>query len=131
MGNEYCISLIGEIENPKDDAVDTFVRFANGEEYVATFVTRSWVDKITDKNRTTGEQLAGLFFWISDMIIVDNLTTGNIKLVIDEMIANRNFYSAFSATNELGWLRICRETKPQGIGEALNSPIEIDTKNSK
>lgn len=97
--NEFDIEVIGVIENPLNDNVDVFVHFSNGEDYMASFFTLSNIIDLIKKNKQTGEQANGRYFWSSDMIIVEEMTEENIRLSIEDLLETSGFYIAFEATN--------------------------------
>lgn len=128
MANNFDLELIGEIENSKDENIDVFVRFKNGEEYVVSFFTIENLKKLISKNRISGEQLSGLYFWSSDMIIIQEIDKDKMKLTIEDLLKTSDFYYAARAVNNLAEKRKISETKNQNIGVVFNPPIKIPKK---
>ena len=82
--------------NIDDDNSDVIVTLANGEKWIATFFTYKNIMTLKEGHRTTGECLDGIYFWASDMILIDELTRDKIERVVKELIATENFMTAFS-----------------------------------
>jgi hypothetical protein len=81
--------------DPQNTNVDVFVKLDDGSEWVASFFTYANIASPTDKNRRTGEYLSGRYFWASDMVLVDTVTHERVAQVVDELIAELEFESAF------------------------------------
>jgi hypothetical protein len=58
---KYDVEWVGAPEdvNPENDNVDVYVRFEDGETYVATFFTIANVESLLERYATTGECGAG------------------------------------------------------------------------
>ncbi|MES2933726.1 MAG: hypothetical protein V4805_09600 [Pseudomonadota bacterium] len=67
----------------ENDNVDVEITLENGEKYSATFFTLTNIEMLFKKNRLTGECNAGLYFWATDMILVETLTE---KVIRDAII---------------------------------------------
>ena len=83
----YKISLEAERWAPgqwniKDGNTDVFVRFDNGDEWVATFFTYANIASLSAKNQTTGECLAGRYFWAINMFLIDEISRERIEEVV-------------------------------------------------
>lgn len=81
--------------NPADDNTDVIVAFADGSRWVATFFSYANVHTLTEKNRQTGECLAGAYFWASDMILVEEVSRAQIEPVVADLIKTRGFELVF------------------------------------
>lgn len=112
MINNFSIEVIGEIEDPDDDNVDVFVHFENGEQYFASFFTLKNIERLNRKNRESGECSYGLYFWSSDMIIIEEITTENIRKSVEDFLETSGFYIAFEAAN-----KSAKERKLKECGE--------------
>lgn len=77
-----------------DDNTDVVVE-KDGKKYVASFFTYKNVESLTRKNRKTGENLSGKYFWGSDMILIDSCSRADIEKVIDDLIKDGLFESVF------------------------------------
>ncbi len=87
-------SIIGG-QKHTDDNSDVIVTFADDQKFVATFFTYENVITLTKKNRQSGENLSGLYFWASDMILIESLERINIEKVITELIKKNLFEVLF------------------------------------
>ncbi|MEM6643564.1 MAG: hypothetical protein AAF616_11345 [Bacteroidota bacterium] len=103
---DFEIEIIGEIWNTQDDNIDVFVRFKNKEEFVGSFFTLENIQRLIKEKSVSKENVSGLYFWSSDMIIIEELTEENIKLSIYDMLKEGTFFSAFSPTNKLAYERV-------------------------
>ncbi len=79
--------LQGERLDPEDDNVDVEVRLAAGETYFATFFTIKNIASLFAKNKVTGECAGGLYFYTTDMVIVERLTVAAVRATIRDLIA--------------------------------------------
>ena len=82
-------------KNYDDDNCDVIVNFNNGDTYISSFFTFKNIETLRKNFSTTGECMNGKFFWSSDMFIIDNLKTDNVKKVIKYLIDNNEFESVF------------------------------------
>ncbi len=74
--------------DPNNDNVDIEVHFDSGERHLATFFTLENIYSLFQGNKTTKECKSGLYFWASDMIIVERLTEETIRETIEDLISN-------------------------------------------
>ena len=79
----------------KNDNVDIEVKLSNGKRYGATFFTLTNIQYIFEKYKSTGECLNGLYFWSSNMIVVEKLTLEVIDLTVRDLLNNGEFFSIF------------------------------------
>lgn len=77
-------------------SIDVIVTLLDGSRYVATFFTYESIRRITQKNQATGGSLAGKYFWASDMVLIDKIDRESIELVIQDLLQDGCFISAFS-----------------------------------
>ena len=82
-------------KNYEDDNCDVIVMFNNGDRYIASFFTFKNIDTLRKKFLESGECLKGKYFWSSDMFLIDNLKTDNVKSVVKHLIENNEFQSVF------------------------------------
>jgi hypothetical protein len=82
---------------PDDDSTDVVVTWEDGSRWGATFVSYQHIKTLTVKNKQTGECLSGAYLWISDMILVDNVSRSRIEEIIWHLIASGEFVQAFRA----------------------------------
>lgn len=80
-----------------DDAnSDVIVTKQDGTRWVATFISYKNVCTLTKKNKQTGENLSGIYLWMSDVILIDEVSREKIEEVIAELIRNGNFDLVFT-----------------------------------
>ena len=83
-----------------NDNVDVQVTFPNGERFSAVFFTMRNIEALMKRYKKTGECAGGLYFWASDMIIVESLTEKTICKTIDHLLAENEFGYIFSKNEE-------------------------------
>ena len=86
--------------NPDNDNVDVHITFPNGESFSAVFFTLQNIETLMKDYRKTGECANGLYFWTSDMLIVQKLTEQAICETVDNLLADGEFESVFSKNEE-------------------------------
>ena len=86
--------------DPDNDNVDVHVTFPNGESFSAVFFTLQNIDTLMKDYEKTGEGANGLYFWTSDMLIVQRLTEQTICETIDNLLAEGEFASVFSKNED-------------------------------
>ena len=100
--NGYQLTIYHGIAplDPDNDNVDVHVTFPNGESFSAVFFTLQNIDTLMKDYRKTGECANGLYFWTSDMLIVQKLTEQAICETVDNLLADGEFESVFSKNEE-------------------------------
>ena len=78
-----------------NDNVDVQVTFPNGERFSAVFFTLRNIEALMRRYKKTGECADGLYFWASDMMIVERLTEKTICKTIDHLLAEDEFGYVF------------------------------------
>lgn len=86
--------------NSNNDNVDVQVTFPNGERFSAVFFTIRNIEALIKRYKKTGECAGGLYFWASNMIIVESLTKKTICKTIDRLLAEDEFEYIFSKNEE-------------------------------
>ncbi len=86
--------------DPDNDNVDVHVTFPNGDSFSAVFFTLQNIETLMKDYRKTGECANGLYFWTSDMLIVQKLTEQAICETVDSLLADGEFESVFSKNEE-------------------------------
>ncbi len=86
--------------NYENDNTDVIVTLTNDEKYVGSFFTYSNIHEITAKNKRTGENLSGKYFWASDMILVDRCSREDIEQVLNELIQQDELTTMFTKIEE-------------------------------
>lgn len=79
-----------------DDNSDVIVTFDDDSEYIATFFTYENINTLMNKNKQTGENLSGAFFWAKDLILIEKIERILILQVINELIQSDGFEQVFS-----------------------------------
>lgn len=87
------------------------VTFEDGSQWTATIYTYKNIRTLSEKNRNTGEQLGGKYFWGKDMLLVEECSRTCIEEVIDHVIKVAEFQSIFRKCAEPG--------ERNGRGEAI------------
>lgn len=100
IGDEYKIWIEAEVWEERqwdiyNDNIDVIVEFDCGDRWIASFFTYSNINKLTEKNKTTGECLNGKYFWSSDMVLVDEVSRERIAEIIEYLIDGGEFESIF------------------------------------
>ena len=83
-----------------NDNVDVQVTFPNGERFSAVFFTLRNIEALMRRYKKTGECADGLYFWASDMMIVERLTEKTICKTIDHLLAEDEFGYVFSKNED-------------------------------
>ena len=77
--------------------VDVEVIFSDGRRFGGTFFTLSNVEALMSQYKASGECAAGLYFWCSDLIIVEDLSRQSIERCIADLLQSEEFEDAFSS----------------------------------
>jgi len=123
--NDYKVTIYHGIAplHPDNDNVDVQVTFPNGESFSAVFFTLPNINTLMKRYKKTGECAGGLYFWASDMIIVERLTEKKICETIDHLLAEGEFGSVFSKNEKLEAISPEEEDKRfKDFDESLNEP---------
>ncbi len=100
--NDYELTIFHGI-SPLDynnDNVNVEVTFPNGESFSAVFFTLQNIETLMKRYKKTGECADGLYFWASDMVIVQQISEKTICATIDKLLAEAEFASVFSKNQE-------------------------------
>lgn len=81
---------------PADDNTDVIVTFDDASRWVATFFSYANIPTLTEKNRRSGECLAGAYFWANDMILIDEASRPRIEQVVHHLLEEGEFESVFT-----------------------------------
>lgn len=92
---EVEVTLLGTVDNVLDDNVDVVVRLPQGEVRATTLFTLKNIEAILSSYRSSGECLAGRFFWSKDMVIVEDLRMETIREVVQELVRSGEYRHAF------------------------------------
>ena len=96
--NDYELTIYHGIApfDPNNDNVDVEVTFQDGESFSAIFFTLQNIETLMKHYKKTGECADGLYFWASDMVIVQQLSEKIICATIDKLLVEGEFESVFS-----------------------------------
>ena len=100
--NDYQLTIyhgIGPLD-PNNANVDVHVTFPNGESFSTVFFTLQNIATLMKDCEKTGEGANGLYFWTSDMLIVQKLTEQTICETVDNLLTEGEFESVFSKNEE-------------------------------
>ena len=86
---------------PDDDATDVVVTFADGGQWVASFVAYAHVATLVARNQASGENLGGRYLWASDLVLVDTTERARLEAVIDDLLGDGGFESAFTPFDDV------------------------------
>jgi hypothetical protein len=91
------IILTANIKNKpvEDGETDVFVHFDNGDKYVATFFSYDCLKNQLDADMKTDEFSLEHYYKILDMVLVKDFNNGNLRPVIECMIAEGDFQLVF------------------------------------
>ncbi len=99
IGSEEKGAIQGKKAELNDNS-DVIVTFENEEKYIATFFTYKNIEWLKKKNEETGECLNGKYFFATDLILIDRLNREEILKVINDLINQEEFTTAFEKINE-------------------------------
>jgi len=81
--------------NPLTDDTDVTVKLTDGTCWVASFFTYQRIRTIVEESKMSGEFLHGKYFWISDMILVDEVSRERIEEVVKHLLSEDMFQEVF------------------------------------
>jgi hypothetical protein len=94
---DFEVNVIGvQVWDPASDNLDVEVKLADGRRFGATYFTLQNIQRLFEKNRSTGECLNGLYLWASNMILVEHLTLDTIRSSVRDLLDSGEFFSAFA-----------------------------------
>jgi bacillopeptidase F (M6 metalloprotease family) len=74
--------------DPRKETVEVRLTTGDGQEYLANFTTRHYIDYVFKKNKRTGECAKGTYFCMPNMILVEEVSEQNVRKTIDDLINN-------------------------------------------
>ncbi|WP_337103313.1 hypothetical protein [Paenibacillus sp. YIM B09110] len=78
-----------------DENTDVIVTFPNRSKWIASLFTYKNIETLRQKNIQSGECMNGLYFWSSDMVLIDVISRQSIEQLIDHLFIQGNFQSVF------------------------------------
>ncbi|PSR02502.1 MAG: hypothetical protein BRD47_03175 [Bacteroidetes bacterium QS_8_68_28] len=82
----YVVDVFGPVADPENDFADVYVRLEDGREYVATFLTPSYLRERMARHARTGEHGGGRYFWVEDMCIVASLDQQTVEMCVADLV---------------------------------------------
>lgn len=100
MDEPYDIWIEAEVWTPDswtptDCNADILVTFADGSRWVATCFTYANVMTLTTAYRSSGDLLAGRYFWASDMVLVERLDRPFVEALVRHLLQEQTFATIF------------------------------------
>jgi hypothetical protein len=103
-GGPWIIEQIGSGElrllagDPPEFAgfIDVELLTRDGLRFVGTVGTVDAVVSTMTRWRSTGERLGGRYFWVSDLVLVDDLAPAAIAAMVDDLAATGQLAAAFT-----------------------------------
>jgi hypothetical protein len=93
---KYEIRIMDPLgEDVANDNVDVCVEFDDGDRYFATFFTLRNIESLMAKNRRTGEDGGGIYFWALKMIVVERIDMLLIEKAVADLLETEFFVQAF------------------------------------
>ncbi len=83
--------------SPVDQWSDAIVTLEDDSQWVASFVTYRHIETLRERDRQTGECLCGSYFWMTDLIIINEISRVNIERVVNDLLVTGEFRIAFDA----------------------------------
>ena len=80
---------------------DVVVRLSSGERFIASFFTYEKLLEMSRVNESSHKFLDGLYFWVSNMILIDNCEKRTIQRVIEHLIEEGDFFQAFCKISDI------------------------------
>jgi len=105
--------------------LDVAIIFNSGSRYVVSFYT---IDKLKELVSIESDRPINFIIGSNDMILLNELTKGNAKIVIDEIVKNEHYWDIFTPINELAIEERIRMTKPKTAQEVDHWMSELDKK---
>ena len=100
---DFSVTVVGQQEwNALDDNIDIEVKFRDGRRYTATVFTVKNIETLFAKNKATGECGNGLYLWAVEMIVVETLSYEVLNLMVQNLIDEQEFESAFARVPDEG-----------------------------
>ncbi len=80
---------------PDNNSTDVIVTFKDGSSRIATFISYTYVNTLTERYRQSGENISGAYLWIRDMILIDEVSRPRIEEVINDLFKAGDFELVF------------------------------------
>lgn len=81
--------------NYNNSNTDVIVQMDSGEKYIASFLTYENLESLRRENLKSGAFLNGKYYWMKNMLLIDDCSKERIKLIINHLLDEGNFDSVF------------------------------------
>jgi len=89
------IFLSDNFYNDEEENTEVIVFLSNGEKYTASFFSFENILQLRMKFQMTGEYLAGSYFFLNNLVLVEDCSTQTVRKVVEHLIDEGNFRGAF------------------------------------
>lgn len=92
--SQVFITSFSEVENEADEfeaSTDVIVEMRGGQRYSATFFTQKQIQNKLANEFTTNQP----YFWVKNLVVVNNIKQSNVEHVVREMIEEGDFQLVF------------------------------------
>jgi len=85
--------------DPQDEIIDVIATLTDGSRWSATICTFKHVETLRNVWQATGECLSGKYLWAANLILASDISRPTVESLINDLIASKEFYNAFSLAN--------------------------------
>lgn len=79
----------------ENDFVDVIVYLKNGGKYIGSFLSYDAIGKLKRSHEMQNEFLSGKYFFLNNMILIDDCSEKNITQVVHHLLDEGDFKSVF------------------------------------
>ncbi|MEL6639445.1 MAG: hypothetical protein AAFW73_17720 [Bacteroidota bacterium] len=97
LSQDFDAAAVLDYRNHNTDVV---VQFVSGRRFIATFFTYQNIETIVQQNETSGDFLAGKYFWANNMLLLDDCSLPSVTAVVRELLEEGEFHQVFKSLNE-------------------------------
>jgi len=80
---------------PENDFVDVIVYLSNGGKFIGSFLNYDAIEKLKKSNKQNDQFLSGKYFFLNNMILIDDCSEDNITQVVHHLLDEGDFKSVF------------------------------------
>lgn len=81
--------------DPSIENTDVIVVLESDEKYIASFFSYKNIEKLKREHQISGEYLAGKFFRVDHMVLVEHCSKDYIQEVVNYLIEEGDFFNTF------------------------------------
>ena len=74
--------------DPLKETVEVILTTKDGQEYLANFTAKGFIEYMFEKNKRTGECANGTYFCMPHMVLLEEISEQNVRATIDDLIKN-------------------------------------------